>query len=118
TQPQSPDPLVGAVARFVNDPLGFVYFAFPWKEAGTALSEEVGPDDWQADILSSIGGLLERGARASEATREAIRMAVASGHGVGKTALVAWIILWFLSTRPHPQIVVTANTAVQLQSKS
>ena len=29
---------------------------------------------------------------------EAIQFAAASGHGVGKSTLVAWIILWAIST--------------------
>jgi hypothetical protein len=48
----------------------------------------------------------------------AVLLAVASGHGVGKSALVAWIILWFISTRENPQIVVTAGTQEQLRSKT
>ena len=117
TKPKT-DPLVEAIARFYYDPLGFVYFAFPWEEPGTLLADESGPDDWQANILSVLGGRLEDSAGANEAAREALQIAVASGHGVGKTALVAWIILWFISTRPHPNIVVTANTTTQLQTKT
>lgn len=49
---------------------------------------------------------------------DAIQVAVSSGHGIGKTALVAWIIIWFLSTRPFPQVVVTANTKTQLTGKT
>jgi hypothetical protein len=29
---------------------------------------------------------------------EAIQIAAASGHGVGKSTLVAWIILWAISS--------------------
>ena len=111
------DPLVEAVAEFHFDPLGFVYFIFPWREADTGLAEEDGPDDWQADVLSTLGKELKKGADADEAVREAVQLAVASGHGVGKTALCAWIILWFMSTRPSPQVTVTANTTTQLTSK-
>lgn len=45
-------------------------------------------------------------------------MAIKSGHGVGKTALLAWVIHWFISTRSHPEIVVTANTLPQLSGKT
>jgi hypothetical protein len=45
-------------------------------------------------------------------------LAVASGHGIGKSALVAWIIGWFMSTRDNPQIIVTANTETQLLTKT
>jgi hypothetical protein len=30
---------------------------------------------------------------------DALRQAVASGRGIGKSALVAWLILWMLTTR-------------------
>lgn len=39
---------------------------------------------------------------------------VKSGHGTGKTALEAWIILWFMATRPHCRIPCTAPTQPQL----
>lgn len=45
-------------------------------------------------------------------------MAVASGHGIGKSAFVAWLILWALTTRPDTQAVVTANTETQLKTKT
>jgi hypothetical protein len=62
------------------------------------------PDEWQAETMADIA-------------RES-RIAVASGHGIGKTALISWIIKWFLATRPDPQVVVTANTSNQLSSKT
>jgi hypothetical protein len=45
------------------------------------------------------------------------RTSVASGHGIGKTGLSADAIHWFLSTRPNPAIVATANTEDQLEKK-
>lgn len=62
------------------------------------------PDGWQAETLQDIA--------------TGSRIAVASGHGIGKTALISWIIKWFLATRPDPQVVVTANTSNQLSSKT
>ena len=88
-----------------HDPLAFARGVYP------ALSAVGGPDKWQADVLSEIGAL-------SRDTQSSVRLAVASGHGIGKTALVAWVIHWFLSTRPHPQVVVTANTRQQLEQKT
>lgn len=103
--------LADEVGEFFDDPLGFVYYSFPWGEVGTELENEDGPDDWQARVLEDIrDGLLT--------ISEAIQIAVASGHGIGKTALVAWIILWFVSTRTNPQVVVTANTKEQLTNKT
>jgi hypothetical protein len=99
---------IGAL-RF--DPLGYVLYAFPWGRAGTALADEPGPEEWQRDVLKRLGaGLLDTG--------EALRLAVASGHGIGKSALVAWIILWAMSTRRDTRGVVTANTAGQLRTKT
>jgi len=106
--------LLDAIEQFVYDPLGFVCFAYPWG-SGILVGEE-GPDKWQAEILDEIG---EKALAQAEGTlTEAIRIARRSGHGIGKTALIAWIIHWFLSTRPHPQAVITANTKTQLETKT
>ncbi|MBU8540191.1 terminase large subunit domain-containing protein [Falsiroseomonas tokyonensis] len=112
------DELVDIIKGFYADPLGFVYFAFAWGEEGTDLAGEEGPDFWQEQVLLEIGRRVQEGVDAGEAVAEAVQVAVASGHGIGKTALIAWIILWFISTRDHPQIVVTANTKAQLTSKT
>jgi len=57
--------------------------------------------------------------RVGEATAtEAVQLAVASGHGIGKSALVAWIILWAMSTFEDCRGVVTANTENQLKTKT
>ena len=45
-------------------------------------------------------------------------MARASGHGVGKSTVAAWVVLWGLSTMPNTRIVVTANTDSQLRTKT
>ena len=42
------------------------------------------------------------------------RISVASGHGIGKSALVSWIIHWFLFTRENAQIGCTAPTSNQI----
>ncbi|MBI4502908.1 MAG: hypothetical protein HY700_17315 [Gemmatimonadetes bacterium] len=36
------------------------------------------------------------------------RVAVRSGHGIGKSALDSWALLWFLLSRPHSRVVVLA----------
>lgn len=99
-----------AVMSFAHDPLGFVLFAFPWGEPGP-LANDAGPEPWQRDLLDRIG----KGLTSPEA---AVREAVASGHGIGKSALVAWITLWALSTCPDTRGVVTANTEGQLRTKT
>ena len=39
---------------------------------------------------------------------------VRSGHGVGKSAVESWLVIWFLCTRPFPKIPCTAPTQHQL----
>lgn len=110
------DEMVEAIAEFYDDPLGFVYFVFPWGEDGTELHDQTGPDEWQEEFLSKLREAVR--ARKSNAELGAYLAGAASGHGVGKSTLVAWVILWFISTRVDPAIVVTANTQSQLNSKT
>jgi len=49
---------------------------------------------------------------------KAIQIAIASGHDIGKSALVAWLILWAMSTFEDCRGVVTANTEGQLRTKT
>jgi hypothetical protein len=99
------------IGGFRCDPLGYVMYAFPWGQSGTALAAEDGPEGWQRDILERVGsGLLSSG--------EAKKLGVASGHGIGKSALVAWIILWAISTLRDTRGIVTANTEGQLRTKT
>ena len=60
----------------------------------------VTPDDVQADIMRSVANNP--------------RTTVRSGHGIGKSALESWLILWFLCPRPSPKIPCTAPTKHQL----
>jgi hypothetical protein len=110
--------LWSAMAQFIYDPYGFVLFAYPWGQKGTFLENETGPDDWQTRELIKIGELLKKNAELPPEERTAVRIAIATGHGVGKTAFIAWLNQWFMSTRPNPQIVVTANTKTQLETKT
>lgn len=103
--------LIEELAGFSSDPLGFVLFAFPWGEAGSELENRFGPEDWQEVVLLDLGrGLLT--------IDEALQIARTSGHGIGKSALVAWIILWAISTFEDTKGVVTANTENQLKTKT
>jgi hypothetical protein len=45
-------------------------------------------------------------------------IAVSSGHGIGKSAEVAMIIDWAMSTCEHCKVVVTAGTGTQLNTKT
>jgi hypothetical protein len=102
--------LQDACIRFANDPLGFVLYMFPWGEG--ILSKWSGPDKWHREIFAEIKAYLE-----GDSTLP-LQIAVASGHGAAKTTFFAWMNLWFMSCRAHPQVVCTANTESQLTTKS
>lgn len=104
------------IAGFYDDPLGFVLYAYRWGMDD--LSGFAGPDAWQRDFLSDLGKDVRARGFDGKIPVQAIRYAVASGHGIGKSALVAWLVNWIMSTRPHCKGVVTANTAPQLESKT
>jgi hypothetical protein len=65
-------------ARYRNDPEGFVLDCFEWKEGH-------GPTDYQLEILRNLP--VKK------------RACVRGPHGLGKTALSAWLVLWFALTR-------------------
>lgn len=78
------------VRRYRLDPVRFVQEQF-----------SLTPDPWQADVMMDVA----RGERA---------ISVRSGHGVGKSAVASWLLLWFLLTRFPCKVVVTAPTSGQL----
>lgn len=105
------------ISETYNDPLTFVLLAYPWGEPGE-LAGFKGPDHWQRQFLEDLGAEVRaRGFGGIHAVAP-IRMATASGHGIGKSTLVAWIVNWIMSTRPHCQGTVTANTYQQLETKT
>ena len=106
------------VGQFIYDPLGFVVACFPWGQPGTFLQDQEGPDAWQEAALTSIGEEARRNGFDGTKAVAAIRRAYSSGHGVGKSTLCAWLVCWIMSTRPHCQGTVTANTFTQLETKT
>lgn len=108
------DELMDGLARYAMDPLGFVLWAFPWGEPGTGLADMVGPEEWQRQQLDRVGHRLREGGDEGAVIEED----VSAGHGVGKSALVSWMILWGVSTHADTRGVVTANTDMQLRTKT
>lgn len=110
--------LVSAAARFYADPKGFVLYAFPWGETGE-LENETGPDKWQAQFLDGIGAEVKANLTSDAPFPwRAIRRAVSSGHGIGKSTMVAWLVNWIMVTRPRSIGTITANTFTQLETKT
>lgn len=83
------DDLINALEIYYDDPVAFLE---------DMLDMEC--DNWQALVASDV---------ASEP-----KVAVKSGQGVGKTALEAGLILWFLVCRPYSKVIATAPTMQQL----
>lgn len=109
--------LISEVANYYNDPLGFVLFAYPWGDKGS-LEHFSGPDDWQREFLTDLGIEVRKRAFDGNHSVDPVRMAVASGHGIGKSVLVAWLVNWITSTRPQCRGTVTANTFTQLSTRT
>lgn len=101
--------LTTTLLKTTRDPYAFVMIAFEWGK--NELAGIFGPEDWQKELLIKIrDGLLT--------IEQAILICAATGHGVGKSAFIGWIILWSISTHEDTRGVVTANTATQLQTKT
>ena len=102
---------------FEDDPLAFVLYTFPWNQPNSPLEHSNGPRQWQIDALIEIRDHLRsnRAKVRQDLTPELLKMARASGRGIGKSAFVAWIALWLFSCVPSSTIIVSANTEAQLK---
>lgn len=122
--PQDLDALLEWLASVRNDPYAFVLGAYEWGVG--ELAKHDGPDDWQIELLCRIrDGVTSVDEAIAEAQRtgeeqeiKPIMEATTSGHGIGKSALVAWIIDWAMATEVDCKGVVTANTENQLKTKT
>ena len=97
-----------------DDPEAFVLFVFPWGQANTPLAKFKGPRKWQRDVLRGVKEHIAR--NKGKLDMQTLREAVSSGRGIGKSALVSWLILWMLTTRIGSSVVVSANSEAQLRS--
>ena len=108
--------IAAEMAACYADPLRHVMVSYPW--ASGQLKGRSGPQQWQQDFLIEVGK--EVRARGFDGTLPVppIQFSTASGHGIGKSAIVAWLIRWIMDTRPFAKGVVTANTGEQLRTKT
>lgn len=106
--------LIGDIAGFTHDPHGHALFAYPWGKPGTELVGHKGPRAWQADIMGAIGEHLSN----PETRFMPCLVAVASGHGIGKSALISMLVNWGMDTCEDCKVVITANTEPQLRTKT
>lgn len=104
------------IASFRHDPAGYIWYAFPWGVKGGPL-EKSAPRSWTMEVCASIKAKLEANSLKPGSEWDVISEAIASGHGIGKSAFIAQIVLWAMSTFPQTKGVATANTAEQLRTK-
>lgn len=103
--------LAQRIGEFRYSPLQHALFVYPWE---TERLPQSGPREWQAERMIEIEEHLS-----SERTRHMpLRMAEATGHGVGKSALVSMVNKWALDTCVDARVVITANTEGQLLTKT
>jgi hypothetical protein len=84
------NPFDVAIGRYARAPVAFVREVLHCE-----------PDPWQLEALRAI-------------SRGHTRIAIRSAHGCGKTALAAWLMVWFCNTRSPFKCVCTAPSAPQL----
>jgi hypothetical protein len=97
-----------------DDPLAFVLYTFPWGQQGTPLEHFPGPRKWQRQILGDLRDHIK--ANNGKVDFDTARLAIASGRGIGKSALVSWLTIWMLSSRIGSTTIVSANSEAQLRS--
>lgn len=100
-----------AACRF--DPLKFAEAAWPWLAPETPF-EDQDIRAWQADVLGDIADHLQN----PETRYDICRIAVSSGHGIGKSACMGMVGTWALCCFDRPRILMTANTENQLRTKT
>ena len=81
---------VSFITRYRDDPVGFVR-----NVLGAS------PLPWQEEFMRAVA----KGER---------RISVRAGHGVGKSTVCSWVLIWHACTRYPQKSVVTAPTAAQL----
>lgn len=103
-----------------DNPLKFVKFIFPWGKAGTPLENFKEPRSWQMQELEAITEHIRENKTliANNSFPKMYQSATASGRGIGKSTLTAWLNLWFMSTQLGATAITTANTEQQLKSRT
>ncbi|WP_300379617.1 terminase [Henriciella sp.] len=112
TPSQFDDQLIERAVQFRHDPDGWSDFAWDWGHG--PLEKHEGPREWQRDI----NGIIRDHLSDPETRFDPLMIAVASGHGIGKSAEMGMLSNWAMSCYPGCRIVTTANTETQLKTKT
>jgi hypothetical protein len=111
-RPDPNDAIIARAAACRFDPLAWSGFAWDWGHG--ELADYDGPREWQADIFKLIRDHLQN----PETRFDPLQIAVASGHGIGKSASMGMLSNWAMSCWADAKIVTTANTEGQLRTKT
>lgn len=112
TKPDPNEEIIKLAASCAFDPLRWSRVAWDWGHG--ALEKHNGPREWQDDIMRTIRDKL-----ADRETRyQPIQIAVASGHGIGKSSLMGMLSDWAMSCWADARVLITANTESQLRTKT
>ena len=104
--------LLAEVGETIFDPLAYAERFYPWGVG--ALEGSRGPRKWQREILGYLRDHLQ-----NPATRYTpCKIAVSSGHGIGKSAFMGMVSNWAMSACEDCKGVVTAGTGTQLSTKT
>lgn len=111
-EPDLLDQMIAEVGETIFDPLAYAERFYPWGEGSLEGSE--GPRKWQREILAYL-----RDHISNPKTRYTpCKVAVSSGHGIGKSAFMGMVCNWAMSACEDCKGVVTAGTGTQLSTKT
>jgi len=106
------DEIIEKAAACQYDPQAWSLFAWDWGEG--QLKDADGPREWQHEINCLIRDHLSN----PETRFQPLQIAVASGHGVGKSAEMGMLSNWAMSCFDDARVTMTANTDTQLRTKT
>ena len=106
------DDIIELAAECQYSPRRWSRVAWDWGVG--ELADYDGPREWQDDINT----IIEQHLANPETRFQPLQIAVASGHGIGKSAEMGMLSNWAMSCWADAKIVTTANTEGQLRTKT
>lgn len=105
------DQLADIATNCRYDPLKWANVAWNWGH-GDLTNKKI--RNWQAAVMAEIGRHIQNPAK----RHTPLRIAIGSGHGIGKSACMGMISNWAMSCWRGARVLATANTENQLRTKT
>ena len=104
---------------FEKNPLAFIKYNFPWQQPGSPLVDKR-IRKWQYALFAEITQHVQRQDFAinNDLPAQVYKEVIRSGRGIGKTAGLAMLANWMVSTHIGATVTATANTEGQLRTKT